>query len=103
MGGRLFADNPQAGRYGIVARTATDRLAGELVRRHGGSGSDSVLAGAEQVMHTVQSLPPQIQRPVLDLLFQVFDQARAGRPASRGAAGKPVPPRAGVPSAHAWS
>jgi hypothetical protein len=50
-------------------------LATRLLRQYGPDRGASVLDGAEAVMNTVASLPQDLQRPVLEFLFDAFDQA----------------------------
>lgn len=50
-------------------------LADRLVRQHGPELGLSVLNGAEAVMSVISSLPRSTQRPVLELLFEAFEQA----------------------------
>jgi len=52
----------------------------QMVHEHGSARSDSILSGAEMLMRTLQSLDPEIQRPVVELLLDVFDRASTRRP-----------------------
>lgn len=52
-----------------------NRIARRLVELHGPVRGATILAGAESVLNAVRTLTPSIQRPVMELLFDVFDEA----------------------------
>jgi len=61
--------------FDTKATSHQDRIARRLVELHGPVRGATILAGAESVLNTVRTLAPSIQRPVMELLFDVFDEA----------------------------